>query len=59
MSFHALESLTAKLREMGVKVEENEEKIFVRPAKKLKAVDVKTLVYPGFPTDFQQPFTSY
>ncbi len=27
-------------------------------ARRIKAVDIKTLVYPGFPTDLQQPFTS-
>ena len=26
--------------------------------RKLKVVDIKTLVYPGFPTDLQQPFTT-
>lgn len=51
-----VEAVTAKLREMGVVVEEDEEKIFIPKRKELKAVDVKTLVYPGFPTDLQQPF---
>ena len=41
---------------MGVKVEENEEQIFIPRTRKYEAVDVKTLVYPGFPTDLQQPF---
>ena len=54
--FH-VEALTAKLREMGVKVEEREEHIFIPKSKNLTAVDVKTLVYPGFPTDLQQPFS--
>ncbi len=54
--FH-VEALTAKLREMGVKVEEGEESIFIPKSENLKAVDVKTLVYPGFPTDLQQPFS--
>ncbi len=54
--FH-VEALTAKLREMGVKVEEHEEKIFIPKTNALQAVDVKTLVYPGFPTDLQQPFS--
>ncbi|MDW0108625.1 UDP-N-acetylglucosamine 1-carboxyvinyltransferase [Sporosarcina aquimarina] len=51
-----VEAVTAKLREMGVVVEEDEEKIFIPKPKSLQAVDVKTLVYPGFPTDLQQPF---
>lgn len=53
-----LESLIAKLREMGVKIESRDDQVFVRGGSKLKAVDIKTLVYPGFPTDLQQPFTS-
>ncbi|HEX5564564.1 MAG TPA: UDP-N-acetylglucosamine 1-carboxyvinyltransferase [Sporosarcina sp.] len=54
--FH-VEALTAKLREMGVEVVEDEEKIFIPKPTNLQAVDVKTLVYPGFPTDIQQPFS--
>lgn len=50
-----LDSVTAKLREMGVVVEEDEESIFIPKQGVLQAVDVKTLVYPGFPTDVQQP----
>ncbi|MFS0575899.1 UDP-N-acetylglucosamine 1-carboxyvinyltransferase [Sporosarcina sp. 179-K 3D1 HS] len=52
-----VESLTAKLREMGVNVMEGEEKIFIPKSSDLQAVDIKTLVYPGFPTDLQQPFS--
>jgi len=53
-----LESLIAKLREMGVGVDTSDEQVFITRAKALKPVDIKTLVYPGFPTDLQQPFTS-
>ncbi|WP_226654518.1 UDP-N-acetylglucosamine 1-carboxyvinyltransferase [Pseudalkalibacillus hwajinpoensis] len=54
-----LESLIAKLREMGVQVETNEDQVYIRsPREGWKGVDLKTLVYPGFPTDLQQPFTS-
>ena len=54
-----LESLIAKLREMGVKVEiEDDERIIVYGGEDLKMVDIKSLVYPGFPTDLQQPFTA-
>ncbi|WP_085506276.1 UDP-N-acetylglucosamine 1-carboxyvinyltransferase [Thalassobacillus devorans] len=53
-----LESLLAKLREMGVTVEESDEQLFIKTSDKLKSVDIKTLVHPGFPTDLQQPFTS-
>lgn len=52
-----LEAVTAKLREMGVNVEEGEESIFIPRTDSLNAVDVKTLVYPGFPTDVQQPLS--
>ena len=48
-----LKSVTAKLREMGVQVDELENGIRVRRTGKLKAVDLKTLPYPGFPTDMQ------
>ncbi|MGN1400495.1 MAG: UDP-N-acetylglucosamine 1-carboxyvinyltransferase [Bacillus sp. (in: firmicutes)] len=53
-----LESLIAKLREMGVKIETSDDKVYIEPGEKMKAVDIKTLVYPGFATDLQQPFTS-
>lgn len=53
-----LESLTAKLREMGVYVEEEDERLLVKQNQPLQSVDIKTLVYPGFPTDLQQPFTA-
>lgn len=52
-----LEAVIAKLREMGVKIEEDEESIFVPKQDGFTAVDVKTLVYPGFPTDVQQPLS--
>lgn len=53
-----LESLLAKLREMGVTVEDSDDQLYVSPRDPLKSVDIKTLVYPGFPTDLQQPFTA-
>lgn len=52
-----LESLTAKLREMGVIVEEKDDSIRVLGQSFYKPVDVKTLPYPGFPTDLQSPFS--
>ena len=47
-----------KLEEMGcnLKVEKNE--IEINAPKKLKAIDIKTMPYPGFPTDMQQIFTA-
>lgn len=53
-----LESLIAKLREMGVSVETSDDQVYISKAKKLIAADIKTLVYPGFPTDLQQPMTA-
>ncbi|MFZ3578607.1 UDP-N-acetylglucosamine 1-carboxyvinyltransferase [Virgibacillus sp. DJP39] len=53
-----LESVLAKLREMGVTVEESDEQLLIASRGPLKSVDIKTLVYPGFPTDLQQPFTT-
>ncbi|WP_170008381.1 UDP-N-acetylglucosamine 1-carboxyvinyltransferase [Bacillus fonticola] len=53
-----LESLTAKLREMGVRIETSDDQMFVEPGDQLLPVDIKTLVYPGFPTDLQQPFSA-
>lgn len=52
-----LESLTAKLRELGAIVEEQDESIRVLGQSYYKPVDVKTFSYPGFPTDLQQPFS--
>jgi UDP-N-acetylglucosamine 1-carboxyvinyltransferase len=55
-----LESLIAKLREMGLHIEtSNDQILIIGGQKELKPVDIKTLVYPGFPTDLQQPFTSF
>ncbi|MFC0471689.1 UDP-N-acetylglucosamine 1-carboxyvinyltransferase [Halalkalibacter kiskunsagensis] len=53
-----VESLIAKLREMGVHIEESDDKLLIHNNQEKKGVDIKTLVYPGFPTDLQQPFTS-
>lgn len=48
-----LSSLIAKLEEMGVEFVEEAEGIRVIAPEKLKAVDIKTMPYPGFPTDMQ------
>lgn len=54
-----VDSLTAKMREMGIEVIEEEERIVIpKVDHPIKAVDIKTLVYPGFPTDLQQPFST-
>ncbi|PRX35754.1 UDP-N-acetylglucosamine 1-carboxyvinyltransferase [Orenia metallireducens] len=48
--------LIAKLREMGVIVKEDVNSVRIISEGKLKAVDMKTLPYPGFPTDMQAQF---
>jgi len=53
-----LESISAKLLEMGVEVIEDEDKVIVRSGNNLKGVNIKTLPYPGFPTDVQQPMST-
>ena len=51
--------LLAKLQEMGVSVTEEEEGIRIQSdLSRLKAVSVKTLPHPGFPTDMQAQFTA-
>lgn len=50
-----MEAVSAKLREMGATVDEEGDGLRVRGCDTLKAVRVKTLPYPGFPTDLQQP----
>lgn len=52
-----LESFTSKLIEMGVKLEIGEDSIFVPQSGALQAINVKTLPFPGFATDLQQPIT--
>ncbi len=50
-----MESLTAKLIEMNVKVTEYEDSIRVEVPEKLHKASIKTLPYPGFPTDLHPP----
>ncbi len=44
-----------KLKEMGVKMKINRHQVILNKCDKLKAVNVRTVVYPGFPTDLGQP----
>ena len=53
-----MESLTAKLLEMGVHVTDADDWIRVRADGALRPLNIKTQVYPGFPTDLQQPMTA-
>ena len=52
-----MDCITAKLVEMGVEVEENEDTLLVRRTGPLQRTNVKTLPYPGFPTDMQPQIT--
>ena len=48
-----LKALTAKLQEMGVQIQVKDRRIFVEAGEELFPTDIKTLPYPGFPTDMQ------
>ncbi len=52
-----LKPVILKLKEMGVEIEEYDNILKVKCDGKLKATDIKTLPYPGFPTDMQAPFS--
>ncbi|WP_236913082.1 UDP-N-acetylglucosamine 1-carboxyvinyltransferase [Clostridium sp. Cult1] len=53
-----IKPVIAKLREAGCQVYENGDKVRVIGADEIKSVDIKTLPYPGFPTDMQAQFMS-
>ena len=53
-----MESLTAKLQEINVRVDEFDDSIRVSCKDKIQKVNIKTLPYPGFPTDLQPPITA-
>ncbi len=48
--------LTAKLREAGAEVWIDDDRMLVRPSAGLRAVEIQTLPFPGFPTDLQAAF---
>lgn len=50
-------SLTDALKKMGADIDIQENKICVSRVKNYQPIDIKTEVFPGFPTDLQQPFT--
>ena len=53
-----VDSLINKLKEMGVSIKEERDAVEITAVEKMKGVRVKTLGYPGFPTDLQQPLTT-
>lgn len=54
-----LKPVVAKLKEAGVTVQEDVDGIRVISDGNVKAVDIKTLPYPGFPTDMQAQFMAF
>lgn len=55
--YEHLESFIAKLEEMGVRMTIREDSIEIHKSEQLNAVNIKTVPYPGFATDLQQPIT--
>lgn len=53
-----LKPVTAKLTEMGAEIREETDSIFIDAAKTLTSSNIKTLPFPGFPTDMQAQFSS-
>lgn len=53
-----LESISAKLEEMGVTVEEGDDTVHVRCERPLRKCSIKTMPHPGFPTDMQPQITT-
>ena len=53
-----MDCITAKLQECGVEIEENEDTLLVRRTERLRRTNVKTMPYPGFPTDMQPQITT-
>ena len=54
-----IESLTSKLIEAGVKLKIGKKYVKVNKVGSYKAIDIRTVVYPGFPTDLQQPLIPF
>lgn len=55
--YEHIESYIAKLDEMGAMMTIGEDSIDIKKSENLNMVSIKTLPYPGFATDLQQPFT--
>ncbi len=53
-----LESISSKLMEMGCQIQESDDMVRVFASRRLNATHVKTLPYPGFPTDMQPQITT-
>lgn len=53
-----LDALLLKLKEIGIKIEVGNDYFIISKSDNMKSVNIKTLPYPGFPTDLQQPITT-
>ena len=53
-----IEALTLKLKEANINMNIKEDYIEIKESKNLKAISIKTSVFPGFPTDLQQPIAT-
>ncbi len=53
-----LESVLYKLKEAGVKYKIDDQSIIISKTNSLKPINIKTAVYPGFPTDLGQPMST-
>ena len=53
-----LDSVIHKLKECGCVIEINKDSIFLEAPKKIKCLEIKTMPYPGFPTDMQSIFAA-
>lgn len=52
-----LDAIVSKLKTVGANIQEGPDYIVIGRGNEYKHVNIKTAVYPGFPTDLQQPFT--
>ncbi len=53
-----IEALTSKLQEMGCDIRIETDYLLISKKEEYKKTNIRTLVYPGFPTDLQQPFSA-
>jgi len=53
-----IDALIEKLKEIGCNVEVGQDYLYFSEPHRMKGTKIKTQVYPGFPTDLQQPFST-
>ena len=52
-----IEALLSKIEEMGVEIKREKNSLIINKPKNYKPINIKTLVFPGFPTDLGQPIS--